>query len=100
MALSKQINIFFKDVGSIYNASNFFEWFNNAIANTGFYENFQLKSKENFEKLWNNIPLIFGRNEINLIEFLALHGIIMNETGGDYGPISEQFNSTNSKYEP
>jgi hypothetical protein len=91
MILSKQINVFFKNIGSTYNASNFFEWFNTAISNKGYYVGFKLKSLDNFDKVWNNIQVAFGKKEINIIEFLSLHGIIMNETAGQYAPISEQF---------
>lgn len=53
--------------------------------------NFQFNqmSREGFSSLWDGIPLIFGREEINVLEFLSLDLATHVEGYGDYQIVSE-----------
>jgi hypothetical protein len=52
-------------------------------------------NESNFSRFWSDkmIQVVFGRKEINILEFLALHNIILKETGGLYSSIPERVNS-------
>lgn len=87
---SSEIDEFFKK----YNEGGFIDWFNsnnskfikkgralNSISNS---------SKPNWIKFWNQIPILFGKDRINLTEFLTLTNIVSIETGSKYYPGTER----------
>lgn len=49
-------------------------------------------TQQHFTTVWNAIPVMYGRSSINLMEFLSLASIIINETGGTFTPITERVN--------
>jgi hypothetical protein len=90
------IDNFFRKFGF----AGFAEWFNSNISKTSpWQKNEKGESKDysinktNWEIIWPNLPLIFGRNSINLVEFICMNSIMTNETGGSFKPISETVNS-------
>jgi len=94
------IDNFFKKFGS----NGFSEWFNSNISSTSPWKTSENNTdmsytidKANWESIWNNIPIIFGRNSINLVEFLCINSIMINETGGSFKPVSESVNSFSKK---
>lgn len=77
--------------------SDFVDWFNQEIALRNYWKNISIgtrrqtrEMKERFDRIWNRIPEFFGTNSINLIQFLCLMSIILNETGGTLLPVSER----------
>lgn len=46
--------------------------------------------KERFTRIWNAIPIMFDAPSINLMQFLCLMSIMINETGGDLEPTAER----------
>jgi hypothetical protein len=100
---SVDINNFFKNL----NSSGFSDWFNKNIKQTSPWtigENGTSKtytiSQTNFDIIWANLPIIFGRPSINLVEFLCICSIMINETGGSFVPISEVVNKTSNIKSP
>lgn len=45
--------------------------------------------KRNFVNVFNQIPVLYGSQSINLFQFLGLVSAIINETGGKFKPIRE-----------
>ncbi len=45
--------------------------------------------KESFVRIWNNLPLIFGKDSVQLIEFCSLMSILVNEVGSTLAPTAE-----------
>lgn len=87
-----EIDNFFSNLGY----KNFSDWFNTKISKTSPWtknENKKEKSytidEKNWRIIWSYIPVIFGKPEINLIEFLCINSIMVNETGGKFIPVSE-----------
>jgi predicted chitinase len=81
----KDIDDFFKSIGN----KGFVDWFNSNIAGRGNWGNVRLQSQTNWNKVWSNGSTIFNKDTFNLIEFLCINSIIMNETGGTFRPLSE-----------
>lgn len=73
-------------------AANFIDWFNGKVAKKGPWAGKSIGSgsQANFKSVWDRIPQIFGSNQINLLQFLSLMSIFINEVGGTLGPISEK----------
>jgi hypothetical protein len=97
------IDNFFRKFGF----AGFTEWFNGNISKTSPWqknENGRSKdysiNKTTWEIIWSNLPLIFGRNSINLVEFICMNSIMTNETGGSFKPVSETINSSSNKVSP
>jgi hypothetical protein len=82
------IDNFFKNFGS----PGFVEWFNTNISSNSVW-NKTLINKLKWEYVWANLGSLFGRSSINLIEFLCINSIIINETGGKFIPLSEKSGS-------
>lgn len=78
------IDNFFKQ----FNSTGFVNWFNTNISSSSVW-GYQLINQANWEIVWANLPVLFGRSSINLVEFLAINSIIINETGGKFVPLSE-----------
>ena len=101
---SQEINEFF-DRFSPY--EGFCEWFQQKISQKGFWrgrgipkKNFEA-TKANFNRVWDHIPLMFYGNhapaQINILQFLALVSIMINETGrfvpiSEFGSLDHMFN--------
>ncbi|ULC59431.1 hypothetical protein MBM09_00275 [Flaviramulus sp. BrNp1-15] len=103
---SNEINTFFTQL----TGKDFCTWFKDEIGNKGFWGNITFEGRakhgrsiprnnftthqNNFNRVWDNIPLIFngalGNHSINIFQFFALVSIIINETGGKFTPISER----------
>lgn len=86
------IDNFFKN----YNSTGFIDWFNRYVStsgNTVWYNEagspIKINKLGNWQNVWNQIPLLFNRDKINLVEFLCMNSIITNETGGTFFPKSE-----------
>jgi hypothetical protein len=87
-----EIDSFFKN----YDSTGFVDWFNRYVATSGntiWYNEggspIRINKLSNWQIVWNQIPLLFNRDKINLIEFLCMNSIITNETGGTFFPKSE-----------
>jgi hypothetical protein len=88
------------DVNDFYRlttGSEFVDWFNNNIARRGSWSHLHLGHpgdaaavKTRFNRIWDLIPDLFGMASINLVQFLSLMSIIINETGGTLLPVSER----------
>jgi hypothetical protein len=72
-------------------------WFNATQANQGPWAGRAMKTDADtaaaFTAVWDRIPLMFGRAQISLDQFLALQSIFINELGGGMKPVSELFGS-------
>jgi hypothetical protein len=68
---------------------DFCSWFNSNIAGKQYWAGKRITSKSNWKKFWTNINTIYGRTPINIVEFICLNSVIINETGGAFSPISE-----------
>ena len=73
---------------------DFIKWFNSKAAGQGPWKNKAIGSSAttstNFVAIWNRIPQIFGAPSINLMQFLSLMSIFINEVGAILAPISER----------
>lgn len=87
---ASDINSYFAQFGT----AGFVTWFNKNAANHGPWANRALGSSSavegNFTAIWNRIPQVFGTPSINLLQFLGLMSILVNEVGGTLAPISER----------
>lgn len=79
------IDNFFKKFGFI----GFVDWFNKKIAGRESWGSKRIESSENWYKVWSNSNILLNKDTFNLIEFLCLNSIIINETGGRFLPLSE-----------
>ena len=94
-----QIDNFFKKFG----VNGFAEWFNSNISQTSSWKKDYLGNektysidKKQWEIIWANISTLYGRDSINLVEFISLNSIMVNETGGSFIPLSEGSNKSTS----
>lgn len=84
------IDSYFRKLGS----SSFIDWFNTKISGPPYWADFngspiKINNSQNWNAFWSDIKSIYGRDTINLIEFISLNTIIINETGGQFSVISE-----------
>lgn len=86
---SNDIDTFF----SKFNSSGFVDWFNRNISADSTW-GISIKKHQNWHKLWSSINYLFGKSSINLIEFLCINSIIINETGGNFTPLTENVGSS------
>lgn len=82
---SSDIDSFFKKMGS----NGFADWFNSNIAGRQNWSGIRLQSPADWQSVWSNSNVIFNKDSFNLIEFLCINSIIMNETGGQFRPLTE-----------
>jgi hypothetical protein len=82
---AREIDDFFRQ----FDQGGFVSWFNHNVAGKDYLKNFKIKNNEGWTKVWSNASILFGKSSINLIEFLSINTIIINETGGTYIPKSE-----------
>lgn len=85
---SNDIDIFFRT----YNSTGFVDWWNNTQSRKGYFATYKddsgrtrsargpIKDNTAWSSIWNNIPTLFGKNSINLLEFLAINTIMVNES--------------------
>ena len=97
---------------SKFGTNGFSTWFNKYQATTGAFAKTQdPKSGQNFSAIsvtsdsnwkiaWNTINTIFGKSTCNLVEFLCMNTIMLNETGGKFNSVSEGVNSTSAAKDP
>ncbi len=89
-ATAADINGYFAQHG----AADFISWFNANAANHGSWAKRAIGTRpavaSNFQAIWDRIPQIFGSANINLLQFLSLMSILINEVGADLAPISER----------
>ena len=73
--------------------SDYIDWFNTNCARKVSWSGKALGAtdevKAAFQKIWDNIPEIFGSSSINLLQFAALMSILTNEVGAELQPVSE-----------
>ena len=100
---SSDINNFFSGLFGV----GFPDWFNSQIQslNPWTYDYLNNRKeyfldKTNWNIFWNNIPLLFQRDTINLIEFLCLNSIVINETGGSFISKLESVNKSGNPTAP
>jgi len=87
---SAELNSFFQKLGS----QGFTDWFNSNIAGRQNWGGVRLQNPTNWQKVWSNPSIIFGKSTFNLIEFLCINSIMMNETGGTFTPLTENVGRT------
>ena len=82
-----EIDLFFKDRTGL----DFIDWFNQRLAGKGTFADRRIRPdageqmldvKREFIEFWNNIPIVFRKEEITLFDFAALMCIAINEQGG------------------
>ena len=71
-----EINAFFQK----YNASGFVNWFNKNIAGDSNW-GIKISNEDNWQKLWANINILFGKKTINLVEFLCMNSVYLGSPG-------------------
>ena len=86
---SSDIDSFF----SQFNSAGFVDWFNKNISNDSIW-GIPIKKQANWQKVWGNVNLLFGKSSVNLIEFLSINSIMINETGGNFVPLTESVGSS------
>jgi hypothetical protein len=86
---AQDIDNFFKSLGSY---SGFVDWWNKNHAKKGYFDKFEdssgrirhgrgpLNVGNRWQNIWNEINVLYNKPEINLVEFLALNTIIINES--------------------
>lgn len=104
----QEISKFIEDTTGGIN-KNFPEFYKEKILNQGYFSKKYSDGVEpgsinltNFNNFWSNetIKIIYNKTSVNLIEFITLNNIIIQETGGTYKPLSEGINSVNSQNNP
>ncbi|HEY7303533.1 MAG TPA: hypothetical protein VH601_05440 [Bryobacteraceae bacterium] len=72
---------------------HFIDWFNTSCANREAWARKRIGStdevKSRFHSIWDNIPVIFDSESVNLLQFLALTSILINEVGAELLPLTE-----------
>jgi len=86
-----EIDLFFKNYN---NSAGFVDWFNtNVSIDKNWFNNslqpITITNQLNWQKTWSNIQILFGKSTINLIEFLSINSIIVNETYGKFSSFTE-----------
>lgn len=89
---STEIDDFFKQ----FDSGGYVGWYNKNHAGKGGFAKQgtkaavgQIKKKENWTRVWNAIESIYGKKTCNMIEFLTINTIILNETGASFEPKTE-----------
>jgi hypothetical protein len=89
-----------------YGNTGFADWFNKNMAFKGPFSkqggnaDRSIVKPENWAKIWNTIESLYGKKECNLLEFLCLNTIMINETGGKFAPKAEGVNSVSKSTHP
>ena len=73
--------------------THFLDWFNANCSNRQAWAGKAVGTTEDvksrFRQLWDNLPAIFDSDAINLLQFLALMSILINEVGQQLLPVTE-----------
>ena len=85
-ANAAEIDQYFANASS----ANFIDWFNANLSNRGAWKGKSIGNSANFKSIWDRIEQIFGTTQINLLQFVSLMSILINEVGGSLAPISEK----------
>lgn len=99
---STDIDNYFKSI----TGSTFVAWFNTNHGNIeafGGKESRRIANSAKWKEVWDIIgPIVYPDNNgsFNLLEFMALNTIIINETGGLFTPISEGVNKVTNPTKP
>ena len=84
-----EINSFFEAA----TRTHFIDWFNANCARkeawAGKAIGLSAEVKSRFQQIWDNIPAIFDADSINLLQFIALMSILVNEVGAQLLPVAE-----------
>ncbi len=84
-----------------YGYKSFVDWFNKTQAFKGaFSANKGITKSHNWTKTWNNIQLLYGKQDCNLIEFICLNTIFIETTIGKFESVTEIVNSTTAVSNP
>ena len=83
---------------STFGSSNFVDWFNTYISKDESWQNnggqpIRITKQLNWQKVWANLNILFNKPTANLIEYLCINSIIINETGGTFFPVTESVSS-------
>ncbi len=77
--------------------AHFIDWFNTNCAMKQAWDGKSIGStldvKFRFHQIWDNIPAMFDSDSINLLQFVALMSILINEVGRQLLPVSEMCGS-------
>ncbi|SHI45469.1 peptidoglycan-binding domain-containing protein [Aquimarina spongiae] len=87
---SNDINIFFQQT----TGQDFVDFFRSKVGGRNpYWKKRKIPSgityKKNFNNIFNQIPVLYGEQSINLFQFLGLVSAMINETGGKFKPIRE-----------
>jgi hypothetical protein len=84
-----------------YFPEDYIDWFQANIAKKQEWKDLAINNviiaKTNFQKIWDNIPILFANSTCNLIQFLTLMSVIIHETGGEVAPVTERFGNAQHK---
>jgi len=84
------INSYFAKLGG----GEFIDWFNRNLAGHDPWAQRAIGTgpgvKANFGAIWDNLLAIFGTDRINLLQFVSLMSIFINEVGGVLAPVAER----------
>ncbi len=73
---------------------DFIDWFNKTCANKASWAGKHLgnapETRVRFKQVWDQFPLMFGTENINLAQFIALTSIFINEIGAEMLPLTER----------
>ncbi len=73
--------------------AHFIDWFNANCARKQAWAGKAIGSgqdvKSRFQQIWDNIPAIFDSGAINLLQFVGLMSILVNEVGAQLMPVTE-----------
>ena len=97
---ASDIDKFFKNLSG----TTFVDWWNDKHSQRGGFDKHErngktkgargpIKSKGDWEGVWNAIEVLFNKSEVNLVEFLCINTIIINESPS-FKPSTEYFGSS------
>src|SRR6185437_16515428 len=73
--------------------AHFIDWFNASCARKQAWAGKSIGSsqdvKSRFQQIWDNIPDMFDSDSVNLLQFVALMSILINEVGQELSPVTE-----------
>jgi hypothetical protein len=93
--MAYKINKYFLDTFE----HGFVDYYDKNLAGKAYFTGINI-NETGFSDFWSeqNIKTVFGRSEINVVEFLTLHNIITKETGGQYARGGETVNGMQKEH--
>ena len=88
---SRDVDAFFQSLGG---SQGFVDWFNANMAGKDNWNGKRINNSQNWDKVWTSGTLLYNKDSFNLIEFLCINSIMINETGGTFLPITEGVGSS------